>query len=179
VISASDPLAWRPCIRRDPDPRQGELFAASAARAYISTVPMSRFAVPPAAVRAEIPHRVPFQIVAPSAEPPDGKGWLHEVKHDGHRLLAIVADGAVRLVSRNGYDRSELFAQPFRALAAAGLPAMVLDGEIAVPDERGVTHSCRRKWCVAVRGRAQARRRRHRLEARRQPFTAAAPAATG
>src|SRR5215472_5896846 len=78
--------------------------------------PMSSFAVPPAAVLAEIPHRVPFQIVSPSAEPPDGKGWLHEIKHDGHRLLAIVADGSVKLVSRNGYDRTELFAAPFRAL---------------------------------------------------------------
>ena len=41
---------------------------------------------------------------------------------------------------RNGYDRTELFSEPFRGLTAAGLPAMVLDGEIAVPDERGVTH---------------------------------------
>jgi ATP-dependent DNA ligase len=32
------------------------------------------------------------------------------------------------------------FAEPFGALAAARLPAMVLDGEIAVPDARGVTH---------------------------------------
>jgi len=26
MISASDVLAWRPRIRREPDPRQGELF---------------------------------------------------------------------------------------------------------------------------------------------------------
>lgn len=26
MISASNPLAWRPGIRREPDPRQGELF---------------------------------------------------------------------------------------------------------------------------------------------------------
>jgi ATP-dependent DNA ligase len=53
---------------------------------------MPKFNVPRAgAVPADLPERVPFQIVAPSAEPPDGKGWLHEVKHDGHRLLAIIA----------------------------------------------------------------------------------------
>jgi hypothetical protein len=40
---------------------------------------MPNFALPPAAVRAEIA-RLPFQIVAPSAQPPDGDGWLHEVK---------------------------------------------------------------------------------------------------
>jgi bifunctional non-homologous end joining protein LigD len=54
--------------------------------------------------------------------------------------VAIVAGGTVRLLSRNGHDRSLLFGEPFKPLAAAGLPAMVLDGEIAVPDERGVTH---------------------------------------
>jgi bifunctional non-homologous end joining protein LigD len=74
---------------------------------------MPNFAFPQAAVPAEVPPRLPFQIVQSSAEPPDGQGWLHEVKHDGHRLMAI---------------------------AAAGLPPLVLDGEIAVPDERGVTH---------------------------------------
>jgi bifunctional non-homologous end joining protein LigD len=99
---------------------------------------MSNFAVPPAAVPAEIPGRVPLQIVLPSAEPPSGDGWLHEVKHDGHRLLAIVAGGDLKLISRNGHDRTQLFREPFQGLT--GLPPMVLDGEIAVPDERGVTH---------------------------------------
>jgi bifunctional non-homologous end joining protein LigD len=102
--------------------------------------PMPSPVLPPAAVRAEIPRPLRLQIVSPSAEPPAGKGWLHEVKHDGHRLLAVVTGGEVRLVSRNGHDRSDLFREPFRALAAAGLPPLVLDGEIAVPDERGVTH---------------------------------------
>ena len=96
--------------------------------------------LPPAAVRAEIPRPLRLQIVQPIPEPPKGEGWLHEVKHDGHRLLAVVAGGELRLVSRNGHDRTALFREPFRALAAAGLPPLVLDGEIAVPDERGVTH---------------------------------------
>jgi bifunctional non-homologous end joining protein LigD len=101
---------------------------------------MSSFALPPEAVPAEIPRRIPLQIVSSCAEPPEDDGWLHEVKHDGHRLIAIIAGGELRLISRYGYDRTELFRQPFDKLPAAGLPAMVLDGEIAVPDERGVTH---------------------------------------
>ena len=65
---------------------------------------------------------------------------LHEIKHDGHRLIAIVpARGKLKLLSRNGHDRTALFRGPFRELVAQGR-AMVLDGEIAVPDERGVTH---------------------------------------
>ena len=74
----------------------------------------------------------PAPIVSPCAEPPDGEGWPHEIKHDGHCLLAIIAGGELRLISRNGYDRTELFRLPFDKLCAAGLPAMVLDGEIAV-----------------------------------------------
>src|SRR5262249_9850943 len=48
--------------------------------------------------------------------------------------------GELRLISRNGHDLTKVFHAPFQPLAGAGLPAMVLDGEIAVPDERGVTH---------------------------------------
>jgi ATP-dependent DNA ligase len=44
------------------------------------------------------------------------------------------------LLSRNGYDRTRVFREPFRRLIEAKLPPMVLDGEIAVPDDRGVTH---------------------------------------
>jgi bifunctional non-homologous end joining protein LigD len=101
---------------------------------------MPKFAFPPAAVQAEIARPLRLQIVSPSAQPPDGAGWLHEVKHDGRRLLAIVDGGELNLISRNGHDRTALFGAPFDKLAGAGLPAMVLDGEIAVPDERGVTH---------------------------------------
>ena len=83
---------------------------------------------------------VPLQIVSPCAEPPEGDGWLDKIKHDGHRLLAIVAGGQLRLISRSGYDRTELFRLPLEKLRVAGLPPLVLDGEIAVPDEKGVTH---------------------------------------
>jgi bifunctional non-homologous end joining protein LigD len=102
---------------------------------------MPKFALPRAAVPAELPRQVRLQIVSPRAEPPTGDGWLHEVKHDGHRLLAIAAgDKPLKLLSRNGRDRTALFRAPFEPLADANLPVMVLDGEIAVQDERGVTH---------------------------------------
>src|SRR5215472_3745374 len=102
--------------------------------------PHVELAVPPAAVPAEIPRRVPIRILLPCTERPDGDGWLHEVKHDGHLLVVIVDGAGLRLMSRNGYDRTELFAEPFRALSAAERPPLVLDGEIAVPDENGITH---------------------------------------
>jgi ATP-dependent DNA ligase len=81
---------------------------------------MPNFAFPPAAARAEIPHPLHLQIVSPSVQAPDGESWLHEMKHDGHRLLAIVAGSELRLISRNGHDRTPLFRAPFDKLAAAG-----------------------------------------------------------
>jgi bifunctional non-homologous end joining protein LigD len=101
---------------------------------------MPTFPLPAWAIPAELPQRVRLQIVASSAQPPDGEGWLHEIKHDGHRLLAIVSAGEVKLISRNDHDRTALFRAPFDKLADAGLPPLVLDGEITVPDERGVAH---------------------------------------
>jgi bifunctional non-homologous end joining protein LigD len=101
---------------------------------------MTTFPLPNGAIPADRPQCLRLQLGSPTSEPPDGDGWLHEVKHDGHRLVAIVAGGTAGLLSRNARDRTELFREPFRALAAARLPALVLDGEIAVPDERGVTH---------------------------------------
>jgi ATP-dependent DNA ligase len=48
---------------------------------------MPSFHLPAAAVPADLPRDVRLQIVTPRAEPPDGGGWLHEIKHDGHRLV--------------------------------------------------------------------------------------------
>jgi bifunctional non-homologous end joining protein LigD len=93
-----------------------------------------------AAVRTPLPTTLRLQIVTPTAGPPDGDGWLHEIKHDGHRLIAIATSrGQLKLLSRNGNDRTPMFRGPFRSLSAQGRP-IVLDGEIAVPDDRGVTH---------------------------------------
>jgi ATP-dependent DNA ligase len=36
--------------------------------------------------------------------PPSGDEWIHEVKYDGCRIGALVADGAVTLLTRNGND---------------------------------------------------------------------------
>src|SRR5436190_13448386 len=97
--------------------------------------------LPSGAAPAGVPRDIRLQIVTPCKRPPVGDGWLHEIKHDGHRLVAILpGDGQLMLLSRNGYDRTRLFREPFGPLLNAGLPPMVLDGEIAVPDDRGVTH---------------------------------------
>jgi bifunctional non-homologous end joining protein LigD len=34
--------------------------------------------------------------------PPAGRGWLHEIKHDGFGNMARRADGRVRVLTRKG-----------------------------------------------------------------------------
>jgi ATP-dependent DNA ligase len=70
-------------------------------------------------------------------EPPSGLGWLHEIKHDGFRILAHRQGRAVRLVTRNGND---LAASPFAVEAIAALPvrSCVIDVEAIVCDDGGL-----------------------------------------
>jgi len=67
-----------------------------------------------------------------------GPGWLHEIKHDGFRILARRNNAGVRLITRAGNDFSRRF--PFIAMAVGKLPvrSCVIDGEAIVCYEDGL-----------------------------------------
>jgi bifunctional non-homologous end joining protein LigD len=71
--------------------------------------------------------------------PPAGPGWLHEIKHDGFRIIAHRDGASVRLLTRDGYDFSARF--PLIVAAVEALPAVscVVDGEAIACDERGLS----------------------------------------
>lgn len=80
-----------------------------------------------------------LQLATLADAPPAGDGWLHEVKLDGYRILAVRESprAPVRLLTRNFNDWSAQFASLADALAT--LPgAFMLDGEAAavLPDGR-------------------------------------------
>jgi bifunctional non-homologous end joining protein LigD len=77
-------------------------------------------------------------LPSPAKAPPSGPGWLHEIKHDGFRILARRDSAGVRLITRAGNDFSSRF--PFIAMAVGKLPVRLclIDGEAIVCDENGL-----------------------------------------
>jgi bifunctional non-homologous end joining protein LigD len=73
-----------------------------------------------------------------AAKPPAGPDWVHEVKHDGYRLIVRRDGEAVRLFTRRGYDWTDRY--PAIANAAAKLKArsFTMDGEAVVCGADGV-----------------------------------------
>ena len=74
----------------------------------------------------------------PADKPPAGRDWIHEIKHDGFRIMARRDAAGVRLLTRNGHDFAGRF--PMAAAAVAALPARscLIDGEAIVADKNGL-----------------------------------------
>ena len=60
---------------------------------------------------------------------PDRPEWLHEIKHDGYRLIVQREGKRVRLFTRNGYDWSHRFPLIVEAALRHRPSSFVLDGE--------------------------------------------------
>ena len=89
--------------------------------------------------KAALPDFIPPQLATRVARLPTGPDWLHEIKFDGYRVLARIADGAVTLLTRRGHDWSNRFGPVARALAKLDVQQALIDGEIVVMTDTGVT----------------------------------------
>ena len=77
-------------------------------------------------------------LPSPAKAPPSGPGWLHEIKHDGFRILARRDPAGVRLITRAGNDFSSRL--PFITMAVSKLPvrSCLIDGEAIVTNSNGL-----------------------------------------
>jgi bifunctional non-homologous end joining protein LigD len=77
-------------------------------------------------------------LPSPAERPPSGPGWIHEIKHDGYRMMARRDAAGVRLLTRNGHDWASRFPLIIEAATALKVRSCLIDGEAVVCDDNGV-----------------------------------------
>lgn len=68
-----------------------------------------------------------------------GPDWIHEVKHDGHRMLVIRENERVRLPSRNGSDWTKRYPWIAEAALRNRQKRFVIDGEAVILGVDGIS----------------------------------------
>jgi bifunctional non-homologous end joining protein LigD len=81
---------------------------------------------------------VPAQPVLAS-RPPSGPGWLHEIKHDGYRMIVRRDRAAVRLYSRNGNDWTTRLRAIANGAERIKAKSFTMDGEAVVLGPDGLS----------------------------------------
>jgi bifunctional non-homologous end joining protein LigD len=76
-------------------------------------------------------------LATPTAKAFDDPDWLFEIKWDGYRAVAFIADSRVRLVSRNQNDLTAQFPELGSLPQFVKAQRAILDGEIVALDDEG------------------------------------------
>jgi bifunctional non-homologous end joining protein LigD len=89
-------------------------------------------------------NRVPAGFVIPAqpvlaSKPPSGPDWVHEIKHDGYRMLVRRDGSTVRLYSRNAYDWTVRLAAIAAAAELIKAKSFTIDGEAVVLGPDGLS----------------------------------------
>jgi bifunctional non-homologous end joining protein LigD len=79
------------------------------------------------------------QLATAVEHPPPRAGWIHEVKHDGYRTLLIIERRKARAYTRNGFDWTESYPGITAAAAKLACRSAIIDGEVIVQNERGIS----------------------------------------
>lgn len=87
--------------------------------------------------------RIPFEakpmLAKLVAKPFNTPGWVYEEKYDGIRILACKQEKEVRLISRNGVDRTHSFPRIASAVAKLRPQTLLIDGEVVAFDSNGIS----------------------------------------
>lgn len=72
-----------------------------------------------------------------AARPPSGRDWVHEIKHDGYRLM-VRRDGArVRCFTKGSYDWADRFPAIVDAALRIKATSFLIDGEVTILRDDG------------------------------------------
>jgi bifunctional non-homologous end joining protein LigD len=78
--------------------------------------------------------------------PPSGSEWLHEIKHDGFRLLACRDPAGIRLSTRNANDFTARYPLIVEAVESLPVRTCVIDGEAVACDGNGLSIFEKLRW---------------------------------
>ena len=71
-------------------------------------------------------------LPSPADKPPSGSNWIHEIKHDGYRLMARRDPIGIRLITRRGNDWSDRFPLVIEAVSLLKLRSCLMPAPAAV-----------------------------------------------
>jgi bifunctional non-homologous end joining protein LigD len=77
-------------------------------------------------------------LPCPADKPPSGSNWIHEIKHDGYRLMARRDPVGIRLITRRGHDWSARYPLVVEAVNHLKVRSCLIDGEVVCCDDRGL-----------------------------------------
>ncbi|MER8806005.1 ATP-dependent DNA ligase [Mesorhizobium australicum] len=72
-------------------------------------------------------------------KPPEGDGWIHEVKFDGYRSQIIKDEGRVRIFTRRGLGWTAKYRDLAKAAGDLDVESAIIDGEIIVLNDAGLS----------------------------------------
>jgi len=93
--------------------------------------------LPKGAVKAPMPKSFPPMLATLATRPPSGDSWLYEVKWDGVRALCFIEDHQLCILSRSGKRCDQQYPELSVLPRHVNASQAILDGEIAVLDEKG------------------------------------------
>src|SRR3977135_576342 len=77
-------------------------------------------------------------LPSPADKAPSGASWIHEIKHDGYRLMARRDPVGIWLITRRGNDWTTRFPL-VESVNHVRVRSCLIDGEAVCCDEKGVT----------------------------------------
>jgi bifunctional non-homologous end joining protein LigD len=87
---------------------------------------------------ALLPGVIPPCLPTAAKEAPSGDGWLHEIKHDGYRVLARKDGQRITLFSRSGNQLTNRFPLIVEAMAKLRSHSCIIDGEAVACGPDGI-----------------------------------------
>ncbi len=89
--------------------------------------------------KEKLPDFVTPQLATQAKTPPNGKGWLHELKLDGYRIQARKDGAKVQLLTRTGLDWTHRMKTIATEVARLPAESLIADGEVVVLADDGTT----------------------------------------